>query len=198
MPARSRSDADDKTFTAILRLDTPREREYVKHGGILPVRRAGRLRAERYAPAQPSEMRARYGLVLRRERRRSDETWPSCSQVMRLTTSSWPPNCSVTATMREVVRHLEVVEARAAVGAEALVAAEPGGERGAQRVALAAVLAVELLADLELARVPVPAATCVVVEPRAASAQPTATAASTAAIGSRTAMRRRRVNPNTR
>ena len=28
--------ADDKTFTAILRLDTPREREYVKHGGILP------------------------------------------------------------------------------------------------------------------------------------------------------------------
>jgi aconitate hydratase len=28
--------ADDKTFTAILRLDTPREREYVKQGGILP------------------------------------------------------------------------------------------------------------------------------------------------------------------
>ena len=28
--------ADEKTFTAILRLDTPREREYVKHGGILP------------------------------------------------------------------------------------------------------------------------------------------------------------------
>jgi aconitate hydratase len=27
--------ADDKTFTAILRLDTPREREYVKQGGIL-------------------------------------------------------------------------------------------------------------------------------------------------------------------
>jgi aconitate hydratase len=28
--------ADDKTFTAILRLDTPREREYLQHGGILP------------------------------------------------------------------------------------------------------------------------------------------------------------------
>jgi aconitate hydratase len=28
--------ADDRVFTAILRLDTPREREYVKHGGILP------------------------------------------------------------------------------------------------------------------------------------------------------------------
>jgi aconitate hydratase len=28
--------ADDKEFTAILRLDTPREREYVKQGGILP------------------------------------------------------------------------------------------------------------------------------------------------------------------
>jgi aconitate hydratase len=27
--------ADDKTFTAILRLDTPREREYLQHGGIL-------------------------------------------------------------------------------------------------------------------------------------------------------------------
>src|SRR5262249_24009349 len=28
--------AGEKEFTAILRLDTPREREYVKHGGILP------------------------------------------------------------------------------------------------------------------------------------------------------------------
>jgi aconitate hydratase len=28
--------ADDKEFRAILRLDTPREREYVRHGGILP------------------------------------------------------------------------------------------------------------------------------------------------------------------
>jgi aconitate hydratase len=28
--------AGDREFTAILRLDTPREREYVKHGGILP------------------------------------------------------------------------------------------------------------------------------------------------------------------
>ncbi len=28
--------ADDKTFTAIVRLDTPREREYLRHGGILP------------------------------------------------------------------------------------------------------------------------------------------------------------------
>jgi aconitate hydratase len=39
-------DAGDTTFTAVLRLDTPREREYVKHGGILPyVLR--RLSAER-------------------------------------------------------------------------------------------------------------------------------------------------------
>ena len=28
--------ADGKEFTARLRLDTPREREYVRHGGILP------------------------------------------------------------------------------------------------------------------------------------------------------------------
>ena len=28
--------ADDTEFTAILRLDTPREREYLRHGGILP------------------------------------------------------------------------------------------------------------------------------------------------------------------
>jgi aconitate hydratase len=28
--------ADEKDFTARLRLDTPREREYVRHGGILP------------------------------------------------------------------------------------------------------------------------------------------------------------------
>ena len=28
--------ADDKEFRARLRLDTPREREYVRHGGILP------------------------------------------------------------------------------------------------------------------------------------------------------------------
>jgi aconitate hydratase len=28
--------ADDVEFTARLRLDTPREREYVRHGGILP------------------------------------------------------------------------------------------------------------------------------------------------------------------
>ena len=28
--------ADDQGFRAILRLDTPREREYVRHGGILP------------------------------------------------------------------------------------------------------------------------------------------------------------------
>ncbi len=28
--------ADDREFHAILRLDTPREREYVRHGGILP------------------------------------------------------------------------------------------------------------------------------------------------------------------
>jgi aconitate hydratase len=28
--------ADDKGFKVRLRLDTPREREYVRHGGILP------------------------------------------------------------------------------------------------------------------------------------------------------------------
>jgi len=28
--------ADDKEFRARVRLDTPREREYVRHGGILP------------------------------------------------------------------------------------------------------------------------------------------------------------------
>ena len=28
--------ADDKEFTARVRLDTPREREYFRHGGILP------------------------------------------------------------------------------------------------------------------------------------------------------------------
>jgi len=28
--------ADDREFTAIVRLDTPREREYLRHGGILP------------------------------------------------------------------------------------------------------------------------------------------------------------------
>ena len=28
--------ADDTVFKARLRLDTPREREYVRHGGILP------------------------------------------------------------------------------------------------------------------------------------------------------------------
>jgi aconitate hydratase len=28
--------ADDKEFRAIVRLDTPREREYLQHGGILP------------------------------------------------------------------------------------------------------------------------------------------------------------------
>ena len=28
--------ADDKEFRATVRLDTPREREYVRHGGILP------------------------------------------------------------------------------------------------------------------------------------------------------------------
>jgi aconitate hydratase len=28
--------ADDTEFTALVRLDTPRERDYVRHGGILP------------------------------------------------------------------------------------------------------------------------------------------------------------------
>ena len=34
--ARSTVRADDKEFRAIVRLDTPREREYLRHGGILP------------------------------------------------------------------------------------------------------------------------------------------------------------------
>ena len=29
-------EADGVSFRAIVRLDTPREREYVRHGGILP------------------------------------------------------------------------------------------------------------------------------------------------------------------
>ncbi|HEX7256195.1 MAG TPA: aconitate hydratase [Gaiellaceae bacterium] len=37
--------ADDKEFAARLRLDTPREREYVRHGGILPYVLRGLLRA---------------------------------------------------------------------------------------------------------------------------------------------------------
>ena len=28
--------ADEREFTALVRLDTPREREYLQHGGILP------------------------------------------------------------------------------------------------------------------------------------------------------------------
>ena len=28
--------ADEKEFSAVVRLDTPREREYLRHGGILP------------------------------------------------------------------------------------------------------------------------------------------------------------------
>ena len=28
--------ADDKEFRATVRLDTPRERDYLRHGGILP------------------------------------------------------------------------------------------------------------------------------------------------------------------
>ena len=37
--------ADDKEFKARLRLDTPREREYLRHGGILPYVLRGLLRA---------------------------------------------------------------------------------------------------------------------------------------------------------
>jgi aconitate hydratase len=36
--------ADDTEFTARLRLDTPREREYVRHDGILPYVLRGLLR----------------------------------------------------------------------------------------------------------------------------------------------------------
>ena len=137
-------------------------------------------------------MRARYGLLLVASATKA-AVWFSWSQVIRLTTSSWPPNCSVTATIERLYGTLQVVEARAAVLSEALVAAEPGGERLVQRVALAAELAVELLAELELRRAS-PAALGAVL-PFAASAQPMATAASTRTIGTITASRRRTVNP---
>ena len=38
------------------------------------------------------------------------DTWPSCSQVIRLTTSSWPPNCSVTATMLRLYGTLRLLK----------------------------------------------------------------------------------------
>jgi hypothetical protein len=94
---------------------------------------------------------------------------------------------------REVVRDLEIVEARAAVGAEALVAAEPGRERGLERVALAAELPVELLSERELRRGR-SGAWCAL--PGRGKAQPIATAASTTTIGTITASRRRTVNPS--
>ena len=48
--------ADDKEFRARLRLDTPREREYLRHGGILPFVLRRLLRAVRPAlcPGRPS------------------------------------------------------------------------------------------------------------------------------------------------
>ncbi len=36
--------ADDVEFRATVRLDTPREREYLQHGGILPLRAAAPAR----------------------------------------------------------------------------------------------------------------------------------------------------------
>ena len=36
LPRRSRCKADDKEFTARVRIDTPKEAEYFRHGGILP------------------------------------------------------------------------------------------------------------------------------------------------------------------
>jgi len=36
--------ADDKEFRARLRADTPREREYLRHGGVLPYALRGLLR----------------------------------------------------------------------------------------------------------------------------------------------------------
>src|SRR5579859_7487181 len=50
---------------------------------------------------------------------------------------------------RQIERHPQPVEARAAVLPESVVVAESGGERGFEGVALAAVLAVELLPPLE-------------------------------------------------
>ena len=35
--------ADDKVFRARLRADTPREREYLRHGGVLPFALRGLL-----------------------------------------------------------------------------------------------------------------------------------------------------------
>ena len=81
-----------------------------------------------------------------------EETWFSCVQVMRLTTSSWPPNCSVTATIERLNGTLRLLKLGAAVVAEALVAAEAGREGRLEGVALAAVLTVELLAELGLRR----------------------------------------------
>ena len=148
-------------------------------------------------PDQPSEMRARYGLVrVAAATKRDDlaELLPGHPLDDELVAAELLGD----GDDAEVVRNLEVVEARAAVGAEALVGAEPGGERGDQRVALAAVLAVELLADLELARSARSRGD--VRRGRAARGERATDSdrGQTAAIGRSTAMRRRRFNPKTR
>jgi aconitate hydratase len=51
--------ADDKEFRARVRLDTPREREYLRHGGILPfvLRRMLAVKPAATAPARPRRTR---------------------------------------------------------------------------------------------------------------------------------------------
>ena len=59
--------ADEKEFRAILRLDTPREREYVRHGGILPyvLRKLLAASEDGYSGCRPRNAAGRRG---RRER----------------------------------------------------------------------------------------------------------------------------------
>ena len=54
--------ADGRAFTARLRLDTPRERDYLKHGGILPfVRQTARARSAEPRPTASAGARAPAG-----------------------------------------------------------------------------------------------------------------------------------------